>query len=195
MSVSSRRYRSAPKLGLVCLLLCLLSLPVWSADKSRLRVDDYQIEADLNPHSHKISAQAKVKFTALDDLSVDTFDLNNAPRLTKVKDANNKPLSAERVTQDSTVRIPLAAGMTKDSSTTLTFEYEGVLDSADESPVQGLKLASIGDDTTYLLYASRWFPVNGNGLNRFTSTIAVTIPAHMGAIATGHMPVATSAPA
>src|SRR6266850_2603819 len=132
MSVSSRRYRSALKLGLVCLLICLASLPAWSADKSRLRVDDYQIEADLNPHSHKITAKAKVKFTALDDLSVATFELNNALRLIKVTDANNKVLSAERVTQDSSVRIPLTAGLPKDSSSTLTFEYEGVLDSADE---------------------------------------------------------------
>ena len=70
-------------------------------------------------------------------LSVATFELNNALRLTKVTDANNKTLSAERVTQDSSVRIPLTAGMTKDASTTLTFEYEGILNSADESPVQG----------------------------------------------------------
>ncbi len=118
-----------------------MTLPAWAAEKTRLRVDDYQIEAELNPHSHKITAKAKVKFTALDDLSVATFELNNALRLTKVTDANNKPLSAERVTQDSSVRIPLTAGLTKDQSTTLTFEYEGVLDSADESPVQGLKLS------------------------------------------------------
>jgi hypothetical protein len=77
-----------------------------------------------------IPENADIKFTALDDLSVATFELNNALRLTKVTDANNKPLQAERVTQDSSVRIPLTSGMTKDSSTTLTFEYEGVLDSA-----------------------------------------------------------------
>jgi hypothetical protein len=172
-----------------------MTLPAWSAEKTRLRVDDYQIEAELNPHQHKISAKAKVKFTALDDLSVATFELNNALRLTKVTDANNKPLSAERVTQDSSVRIPLTAGLTKDQSTTMTFEYEGVLNSADESPVQGLKLASIGDDTSYLLYAGRWFPVNAYGLNRFTSTISITIPSHMLAIGSGKMTVADSAPA
>ena len=120
--------------------------------------------------------------------------MNNALRLTKVTDANNKVLSAERVTQDSSVRIPLAAGLPKDASTTMTFDYEGVLNSADESPVQGLKLASIGDDTTYLLYAARWFPVSGYGLNRFTSTISVTVPSHMVAIGSGKMTVADSAP-
>jgi hypothetical protein len=175
------------------LLFCVTS-PAWPAEKARLRVDDYQIEAQLTPHSHKISAVAKVKFTALDDLSVATFELNNALRLTKVTDANNKTLSAERVTQDSTVRIPLIAGLTKDTSTTMTFEYEGILDSADESPVQGLKLASINDDTSYLLYAGRWFPVNAYGINRFTSTISITIPAHMLAIGSGKMTVADSTP-
>ena len=188
------RYCAALQFGL-CILLLLASLPSWSAEKTRLRVDDYQIDAELTPHTHKISAKTKVKFTALDDLSVATFELNNALRLTKVTDANGKTLSAERVTQDSTVRIPLTAGLTKDSSTTMSFEYEGILDSADESPVQGLKLSSIGDDTSYLLYAGRWFPVNGYGLNRFTSTINITIPAHMIAIGSGTMSVADAAPA
>jgi hypothetical protein len=66
----------------------------------------------------------------------------------------------------------------KDSSTTLTFEYEGVLDSADDSPVRALS-GHIGDDTSYLLYAGRWFPVNAYGINRFTATMN-TVPAHDG---------------
>ena len=163
----------------------LMSLPSRAAETIRLRVDDYQIDAELIPHAHKITAQAKVKFTALEDLNVATFELHNALRVTKVLDAAGKPLSAERVTQDSTVRVQLATPLAKDTSTTLTFDYEGVLDSADESPVQGLKLAYIGDDTSYLLYAGRWFPVNAYGLNRFTATVNITVPAHMVVIGSG----------
>jgi aminopeptidase N len=173
------------------LLLCLvfsfflMSLPSWAADKTRLRIDDYQIDAELTPHTHKITARAKVKFTALEDLSIATFELHNALRVTKVADAAGKLLSAERVTQDSTIRVPLTTPVPKDSSTTLAFEYEGVLDSADDSPVQGLKLAYIGDDTSYLLYAGRWFPVNAYGINRFTATMNITVPAHMTVIGSG----------
>ena len=130
----------------------------------------------------------------MQDLSVAVFELHNDLRVTKVSDEKNQPLSAERVTQDSTVRVPLPAGLSKDSSTTLTFEYEGQLESADNSPVPGLKLAYIGDDTSYLLYAGRWFPVSGYGLNRFTSTISVTVPAHMLVIGSGQSSV-TDAPA
>jgi len=178
-------------LGLVFLLI---SSPIWAAEKMRLQVDDYQIDAELTPHTHKLVARAKVKFTALEDLNIATFELHNALRLTKVSDAAGKLLSAERVTQDSTVRVQLPEGITKGTSATLTFEYEGVLDSADESPVQGLKLASIGDDTTYLLYAARWFPVNAYGINRFTATINITVPAHMVVIGSGKE-TASSGPA
>jgi aminopeptidase N len=179
-----RHYRRAL---LLCVAVCLLVMPSssWAAEKMRLRVDDYQIDAELTPHTHKISARAKVKFTALDDLSIATFELHNALRVTKVLDAAGKPLSAERVTQDSTIRVPLTTPVAKDSSSTLTFEYEGALDSADDSPVQGLKLAYISDDTTYLLYAGRWFPVNAYGINRFTATMNITVPAHMIVIGSG----------
>jgi aminopeptidase N len=171
-----------------------MSSPILAAEKMRLQVDDYQIDAELTPHTHKLVARAKVKFTALEDLNIATFELHNALRLTKVSDAAGKLLSAERVTQDSTVRVQLPEGITKGTSATLTFEYEGVLDSADESPVQGLKLASIGDDTTYLLYAARWFPVNAYGINRFTATINITVPAHMVVIGSGKE-TASSGPA
>ena len=184
MPFQTRRQRRVFLLGLVCLLL-LMPLPTWAADKMRLQVDDYQIDAELSPHVHKIVARAKVGFTALEDLSVATFELHNGLRVTKVLDTAGKLLSAERVTQDSTVRVALTTPLAKDSSTTLTFEYEGTLDSADDSPVQGLKLAYVGDDTSYLLYAGRWFPVNAYGINRFTATMNITVPAHMTVIGSG----------
>jgi len=68
-------------------------------------------------------------------LNVASFDWHNALRVTRVLDANNKPLSAERVTQDSSIRVPFPDGLKTDASTTLTFEYEGGLESADDSPV------------------------------------------------------------
>jgi hypothetical protein len=185
MSIHLRRVLSVLTKSLTLCLALLLANPSWAAEKARLRVDDYQIDAELNPHLHQITARAKVKFTALQDLSVAVFELHNDLRVTRVLDEKNQPLSAERVTQDSTVRVPLPAGLPKDASTTLTFEYEGQLESGDNSPVPGLKLAYISDDTSFLLYAGRWFPVSGYGLNRFTSTINLTIPAHMLAIGSG----------
>src|SRR5215467_11079555 len=166
--------------------LLLLTSAGWAAEKTHFCADDYQIDAVLSPHDLKIAARAKVKITALDDLNVATFQLHNDLRVTKVTDVTGKaPLTADRTPQDSSVRVSLKNTLPKDQSTTLTFEYEGVLDSADDSPVPGLKLTSIDDDTSYLLYAGYWFPVDAYGINRFTATINVTVPAHMIVIGSG----------
>jgi tetratricopeptide (TPR) repeat protein len=181
----------APRLLCRTFAACLLfafataALPARAADKSHFRADDYQIEAILSPHAHEITARAKVKITALEDLNIATFQLHNDLRLSKVLDSAGKPLTADRNPQNSSVRISFPNVIPKDQSTTLTFEYSGVLDSADDSPVPGLKLTSINDDTSYLLYAGDWFPVNDYGVDRFTSTISLTVPAHMIVIGSG----------
>src|SRR5258708_5169379 len=128
MQILLRRAPSVLTSSLALFLALFVAAPLWAAEKTRLRVDDYQIDAELSPHLHQISARAKVKFTALQDLNVAIFELHNGLRVTKVLDANNKPLSAERVTQDSTVRVPLPQGLQKDATTSLTFAYEGQLE-------------------------------------------------------------------
>src|SRR5256885_16740758 len=175
---------------LLLLAACILAIsaPLSAAERSRIQVTDYIIDADLAPKTHHITAKAKVKFTALDDISTAVFELNNALRVTRVTNEAGKVLPTERVTQDFTVRISLPDGMSKGQSQTLNFDYEGSLSNADDSPVEGLKLASIGPDTTYLLYAARWFPMVGYGTNRFTATIDVTVPAFFEVIGSGSKP-------
>jgi Peptidase family M1 domain/TPR repeat len=157
----------------------------FAAEKQRIEIDDYIIHAVVSPQTHQLKAQARVKFTALEDVNIATFELHNALRPTRVIDTNGQNLSVERVSQDSTVRVSLPNGLTKGSSDTLIFEYEGAIQSADDSPVQGLKLAYIGDPITYLLYAGRWFPMVGYGTDRFTATITVSVPAGYTVIGSG----------
>jgi hypothetical protein len=167
--------------------------PAWAAEKPRLQVSDYVIEATVVPGSHHLTARAQVKFSALEDLATATFELHNALRLTRVTDSEGHQLAAERVTQDSTVRVSLPAGLQKGAGTTLNFEYEGTLSNADDSPVPGLSLAKIDSDLTYLLYAGRWFPVAGYGINRFTATIKISVPGGYTVVGSGKETSGTAA--
>jgi tetratricopeptide (TPR) repeat protein len=189
---NSRPARLALGLAISFFLSFVAARSAAAAEKARLRVDNYQIDVELLPQTHKLAARAAVKVTALEDLNVATFQLNNALRITKLTDANSKALTPERNTQDSTVRFALLSGLAKNASTTFNFEYEGTLESADDSPVPGLKLAYVGPDTSYLLYSGLWFPISGYGVNRFTATINVTVPAHMIAIGSGKEPSAAT---
>src|SRR5271157_5178859 len=171
-------HSAARVLGRVVLILSLapFSITALAADRQRIQVENYVIQAIVTPQTHQLKAVALVKFTAMDDISVATFQLHNGLRPTRVLDADGQTLSAERISQDATVRVSLPSGLSKGASSTLIFEYEGTLQSADDSPVPGLKLAYVGDPMTYLLYAGAWFPMVGYGVNRFSSTIGVCAP-------------------
>jgi len=163
----------------------LLPVTAGAAEKPRIQAEDYTIDAKVSPQTHKLTARAVVKFVALDDISIATFELHNALRVTQVTDAQGNVLQTERVSQDSSVRVPLPNGMTKGQEATLTFDYEGIVTSADDSPVPGLRLAYVGDPITYLLYSGRWFPVTNFGIDRFTARLNISAPAGYTVIASG----------
>ncbi len=180
-------HSAARALGRVVLILSLVLLATtsYAADRQRIQVESYVIQAVVMPETHQLKAVAQVKFTALDDISVATFTLHNGLRPTRVLDAGGTVLSAERLSQDASVRVALPTGLSKGAESTLIFEYEGTVQSADDSPVPGLKLAYIGDPYTYLLYAGAWFPMTGYGTDRFSATIGISAPTEYTVIGSG----------
>ncbi|HMF64660.1 MAG TPA: M1 family aminopeptidase [Edaphobacter sp.] len=157
--------------------LCLLTSPLWAAPaRPQLQITGYVINADLDPSVNRLSATAAVTFTALEDLTAPVFELNNGLQITKVTDASKKPLDAERLTSNSTVRFSLATPIPKGTSTTYYFEYAGTLKGSETSPVEGIKLASVEDPISILLYPGRWFPMTGLFTNRFTAEMHIRVP-------------------
>ena len=165
--------------------LAFLASTSFAAERQRIQVESYVVQAVVTPENHQLKALAQVRFTAMDDISIATFQLHNGLRPTRVLDADGQTLTAERISQDATVRVSLPNGLSKGASSTLIFEYEGTVQSADDSPVPGLKLAYVGDPITYLLYAGAWFPMVGYGTNRFTSTIGISAPTEYKVIGSG----------
>jgi aminopeptidase N len=158
--------------------------PLYAAEKATLQVTSYVIDAELDPEAHTLKATAKVTFTALSDLDTAVFQLHNALRVNKVTDSSNTVLSGERG-QDATIRLTLPARLAKGQTATYTFLYDGTLSGSEESPVEGLKLASIGNPISYLLYAARWFPMVGYMTNRFTADIHIKVPAGYRVVGSG----------
>ncbi len=149
MRFAGRTLTRTVLLALTTLAGLLPMATLQAVEKPRIQAEDYSIEARVAPQSHKLTARAVVKFVALDEISIATFELHNSLRVTQVTDEHGTVLPAERVSQDSTVRVALPNGMSKGQEATLTFEYEGNVTSADDSPVPGLRLAYVGDPITY----------------------------------------------
>lgn len=173
MRAFARNLRST----IVVLALLLLVDAAWAAPaRTQMQITGYVISADLYPAENKLSATVNVTFTALEDLTAPVFELNNGLQLSKVTDATKKPLEAERLTTNSTVRFNLANPIPKGTSVTWTFEYAGTLKGSETSPVEGIKLASVEDPISILLYPGRWFPIVGLYTNRFTAEMHIRVP-------------------
>ena len=164
-----------------------LATNAFAAPPTRPQIDvtGYVIHADLDPATGKLNATAAVTFTALQDLNLVSFGLNNGLLVSKLTDATNANIPFERNTTDSTLRISPAAAVPKGTSTTWTFTYAGV-PNADTSPVEGIDFAQVADPVTILLYPGRWFPMNGLFTNRFTAAVQVTVPTGERAIGSGY---------
>src|SRR5258708_1515434 len=156
---------------------CLVTATAWAAPvKVQMQITGYVINADLDPAVNRLTATADVTFTALEELNNPTFELNNGLQVTKATDPQGKPLQYERLTNNNTVRFTLATPVPKGATTTYHFEYSGALKGADTSPVEGIKLASIEDPISILLYPGRWFPMTGLFTNRFTAEMHIRVP-------------------
>jgi len=157
----------------------LLATVSFAAIPTRPQTDvtGYVIHADLDPSTGKMTATAQVTFTALEDLNLVTFGLNNGLQVTNITDGANPNITFERNVSDSTVRISPPAIISKGSSTTWTFTYAGV-PTVDTSPVESIKFAQIADPISILLYPGRWFPISMPGLytDRFTAEVHITVP-------------------
>ncbi|HEX4652026.1 MAG TPA: M1 family aminopeptidase [Granulicella sp.] len=150
-----------------------------------MQVTGYVIDASIDPAASKLTAHVVVSITALEDISTVTLELNNGLQITSLVDAQQHSLSPERLTTNSTVRIPLATPLAKGASTTLTFDYSGVLTGTDTSPVEGIKFAAIADPISILLYPGRWFPMTGLFTDRFTAEMHIRVPSDERVIGSG----------
>ena len=187
MSAISRIFRISS--ATLLLPFCASALTTWAAPpatRPQINVTGYVISADLDPALNRLTATADVTFTALEDLSTATFELNNGLQLTKVTDAKHQSLESERLTQNSTVRFTLATPLPKGSSTTWHFEYAGALKGADTSPVEGIKMAAIEDPISILLYPGAWFPMTGLYTDRFTAEMHIRVPSDERVIGSGN---------
>ena len=176
--------------SLACLAVLAMAgtLPAQQQPDHRNRIDvqDYTIKADISPNAQTISAQATVRFVPIDDgITGAVFELNNALNVSRVVDAQGKPVQAERNPSDFTVRLSFSPSLPKGQPYSVTFFYDGRLTGDEESPVSGVKFAAIHPDYAYLLYPSRWFPVSGYTTDRFGADVQISVPTGYAVLGSG----------
>lgn len=182
------RLRFFTKPGLV--VAALLSLFISStgaqtspsqAAGSRYDVTAYRIEAQLLPAEHLLRATADVTFKPTEATRSVIFELNGSLKVEGIE-RNNKPLT--NFVQDAvgvgalgpSVRVDLGEVVPAGQPVTLRFRWSGALVSPEGGPLATKRLAYVGEDGSYLMYAARWFPFHDYAADRATADITVIVP-------------------
>ena len=168
-------------------------------------VSSYLIDAQLNPIENKLSASTAVTFTPQEETRSVTFELNGSLKVDSVMRTDKTPVATPPIkgkpvtpstaapaipsgqltfVQDQvgvsdlgpSVRVDLGDTVPAGSIVTLVFKYSGVLNTPSGGPLLNKRLAYIGAEEGYLMYASRWFPFHNYAADLATSDITISLP-------------------
>ena len=168
------------------------------AGGSRYDVTNYRIEAQLIPEQHMLRAGADITLTPLEATRSLVFELNGSLKVESIE-LNGKALTGfvrDAVGVGSlgpSVRVDLGAVAPANQPMTLRFRWSGALQSPEGGPLATRRLAYVGPEGSYLMYASRWFPFHDYAADRATSDITLIVPAGLQVAGTSDDPITPTA--
>ncbi|HEV8134628.1 MAG TPA: M1 family aminopeptidase [Pyrinomonadaceae bacterium] len=168
--------------------------PAPQQQASRYDVLNYRIEAQIIPDQHLLRAGADVTFVPLDATRSVVFELNGSLHIESIE-KDGKPLTG--YVQDAvgvgalgpSVRVDLGSVLPANQPITLRIRWSGALISPEGGPLATKRLAYVGTEGSYLMYASRWFPFHDYAADRATSDITFIVPAGLQVAGTSDDPV------
>jgi len=161
---------------------------------NRFDVTHYRIEAQIIPEQHMLRAGADVTFTPLDATRSVVFELNGSLKVESIE-KDGKILTG--VVQDAvgvgslgpSVRIDLGQVVPANVPVTLRIRWSGALINPEGGPLATKRLAYVGSEGSYLMYASRWFPFHDYAADRATSDITFIVPSGLQVAGTSDDPI------
>jgi len=190
------------------------------AQRAPFDVTSYQMDVQLVPSENKLGATVDVSFIPQEDTRTVSFELNGSLKVESVNRVNKvfaatpsgpatskakivKPAGAigdVTFVQDQvgvsdlgpSVRIDLGDTVTKGTPVTLRFRYSGVLNTPSGGPLLTKRLAYVGDNQGYLMYAARWFPFHDYAADQATSDISISIPGGLQVVGFSDAPTANA---
>src|SRR5690242_1744841 len=151
---------------------------------SKYDITNYHIEAQLNPAEHTLRAGADITFVPAEATRSIVFELNGSLKVDSVE-KDGKALTG--FVQDAVgagalgpnVRIDLGQVVPAGQPVTVRLRWSGALTSPEGGPLANKRLAYVGPEGSYLMYASRWFPFHDYAVDRATSDITIIVPTGM----------------
>ena len=182
--------------------------------RARFDVSNYQMDVQLVPNENKLNATVDVNFTPLEDTRTVAFELNGSLKIESITRQNSVAVTPQPKVKTATttapnqvtfiqdqvgvsdlgpsVKIDLGDVVTKGTPVTLRFKYSGILATPSGGPLLTKRLAYIGDNQGYLMYAARWFPFHEYAADQATSDITLSLPSGYSVVGFSDTPMTQS---
>ncbi len=161
---------------------------------SRYDITNYRIEAQIIPDQHMLRAGADITIVPLDATRSVVFELNGSLKVESIE-KDGKVLTG--VVQDAvgvgslgpSVRVDLGQVVPANQPIVLRVRWSGALISPEGGPLATKRMAYVGQEGSYLMYASRWFPFHDYAADRATSDITFIVPSGLQVAGTSDEPI------
>jgi aminopeptidase N len=164
-------------LSMLMFALLAAATPAQDVSKENFLAEHYDVAATIEPASQSLSAVAKVDFRAREVSSIVRVELHPNLNVTDIKNSAGHSVNFDRdQLNPMLLTINLPSPVAANATVALTFTYSGLLANEENSPVPGVRLASIYKGGAYLLLPARWFPLTAYPTNRYTGTFRLTVP-------------------
>ena len=200
----------------LCLSGLFSTLQAQQVKRTDFDVSKYVIDAQLAPDDNKLTATTDVTFTMLEDGRNVSFELNGSLKIdtitrvaggtmTVTPPAGTRPprtpvasaSTAVTFVQDQvgvsdlgpSVRIDFGDTVAKGTQVTLRFKYSGILNTPSGGPLLSKRLAYVGEDQGYLMYAARWFPFHDYAADMASADVTISVPGGMQVVGYSDTPV------
>ncbi len=162
------------------------SAPAQAPPRSTFRATHYDVSAALLFAQHSIAVRAVIQFEATEPSALLILELHRDLGVRSVTLADGSALRFDRDPK-SPMRLMIALPQTilPGQPFTLTIDYTGPLINDEMSPVRGVRLAYVGDDTAILLRAGRWFPLVDYPGGAYTATFNIITSENITVVGTG----------
>jgi aminopeptidase N len=183
--------------------LLLLGIAPWAYAQAkrapsslpRVDVENYSLQVTLSPDSHELKAVAAITFRPVEATDVAIFELSENLSVQKVLNAEGVEIEfGQDESGPGLLSVRFSKPLTPGNSVTIKIEYTGGFDRDKYSRLytRDESSAYIGMEGSYLLYSSKWFPINKFLVDRAAASLEVTVPLGMTAVGPGtQMPVVT----
>src|SRR5438128_1813273 len=142
------------------------------SDRPKIDVESYSVDVTLVPEEHRLTGKADIRFKQLDRKSYAVFDLDRRLRVDRAS-IGGADARFRQFDVDSTVEIEMS-NQQFDSNPVLHIEYSGILnpEQSRREPV----LARVSEDSAFLLYEGKWFPINGLYRDKADMRLKLNVP-------------------